>query len=37
MVHALIIKFKEIQELQKSSKVDRQTVEFHSLKELAKR
>lgn len=37
MVHALILKFKECQQVQGVLKVDRQTVEFHSLKELAKR
>ena len=37
MVHALILKFKELQELQNEAQINRQTVEFHSLKELAKR
>lgn len=37
MVYALILKFQEIQKVQNSGQIDRQTVEFHSLKELAKR
>ena len=38
MAHSLIIKFREIRELQGNQPViNRQTVEFHSLKELAKR
>ena len=38
MAESLIIKFKEIRQLQNDeSVINRQTVEFHSLKELAKR
>jgi len=37
MVHSLILKLKEVQLTQGDTKIDRQTVEFHSLKELAKR
>ncbi len=37
MVQSLITKLKEIQKVQNVMKVDRNTVEFHSLKELAKR
>ncbi len=37
MVQSLITKFKEVQQAQGVMKVDRNTVEFHSLKELAKR
>ena len=38
MAHSLIIKFREIRELQNNQTIiNRQTVEFHSLKELAKR
>ena len=38
MAESLIIKFKEIRQLQDNeSVINRQTVEFHSLKELAKR
>ncbi len=37
MVQSLISKFKEVQQSQGVMKVDRNTVEFHSLKELAKR
>ena len=37
IVQAMIFKFKEIRELQGEEQVDRQTGEFHSLKELAKR
>ncbi|TRY76226.1 hypothetical protein TCAL_14736 [Tigriopus californicus] len=37
MAQALILKFKEIQIIQKRCKINRQTVKFHSLKELAKR
>jgi len=38
MVHSLILKFRDIQASQREAKqLDRNTVEFHSLKELAKR
>ena len=38
MAHSLIIKFREIREMQNNQTIiNRQTVEFHSLKELAKR
>jgi len=37
MIQALIIKFKELKEIQESPIINRSTVEFHHLKELAKR
>lgn len=37
MIQSLIIKFREIRQLQGEQNVNRRTVEFHSLKELAKR
>lgn len=37
MVQALILKFKEIQETQEKTNISRNTVDFHSVKELAKR
>lgn len=37
MAQALILKFREIQVIQDTLQINRQTVEFHSLKELAKR
>ena len=37
MIQALIIKFKELKQIQNSATINRSTVEFHHLKELAKR
>lgn len=37
MVQSLLLKFREIQQLQGGLQIDRSTVEYHSLKELAKR
>jgi len=37
MIQALIIKFNELKDIQQASVINRSTVEFHSLKELAKR
>jgi hypothetical protein len=37
MIQALIFKFKEIREAQGEDQINRLTVEFHSLRELAKR
>ena len=37
MAQALILKFKEVQAIQNTLQINRQTVEFHSLKELSKR
>ena len=37
MVHALFLKFREVQQAQGEANIGRDTVDFHSLKELAKR